>query len=550
MALAKDKDVRIQRRLAARAADFQARCRDRARAAFDDTTAGQWTETWADLTGWVTTGTPIQVSGGKVYSTGTGGSASGANHAISLGATETMRAVFILEHVPGGGSGITAIGFSKDAAGAAPAASVANGYAIGIPAASAGQVKRYNGGTSEDLGTAAAAGQWIVTVTVDSTYASVVARHSDGSLEFRGRWARSGININNLFIFMSDVRALTGQSISRVAMRRGIATMVPRALVEGIGASVQWSQLGTSGYRVALPKTYDSRVPNPVVVLFHGGGSDETHWADNANGSGVANAFLAAGYIVIGAAHTSNRTTYGAQISLDAYVTAFEEAGKLYNLGPVVVYGNSMGGIESLLALAEGRIPGVVAWIGSVPTASLEAAWRFTTGYLDRTAEITTAYAIAASTLSAAASLGATSVSSAASFAAGTDVIIGTYASGWETATVTGVTGSGPYALSLSAPLTAAYASGAAISDYPTKTAGHDPMRLDPQAFGGIPMYAVVATDDASVDHTRNWDVFSTRVAPYSTEMKRLDITGGHSSSSIAGNSASMVAFAKKYAPI
>ncbi|NKW08221.1 hypothetical protein GS938_21130 [Rhodococcus hoagii] len=420
-----------------------------------------------------------------MFSTGSGGASSGANHAIGLGPTETMRAVFVLEQLSGGSSGATVIGFSKDAVGAAPAASFANGYGIGIPASSSAQVKRYNAGSTEDLGVASGSGQWIVTVTVDLTCASVVARPVDGSAEFRGRWDRAGINVNNLQIFMSDVRGTSGQAISKASMRRAVSTMSPRAGIEGIGASVHWSRLGTSGFRIALPKSYDSRVPTPTVVLFHGGGSDETHWADNANGRGVANTFLDAGYIVIGASHTSNRVTYGAQISLDAYAIAFEQAAKLYNLGPVVFYGNSMGGIESLLSLAQGRIPGVVAWIGSVPTASLEAAWDFTPGYLDRTVEIKAAY---------------------------------------------GIAGDG--------------------ADYASKTAGHDPMLLDPKAFGGVPMYAVVATDDTSVHQARNWDVFAPRVAPYAQEMKRLDITGGHSSSQIAANAASMVEFAKKYAPI
>lgn len=471
-----------QSRAAAKGAAFQARCSRRAAAAFDDTTAGQFRELWTDLTAWTVTGTPVQVSTGKVFSTGTGGASSGANHAISLRADEQMRAVFVLNHVAGGGSGTTVIGVTTDTAGSAPAASAASFYGIGIPATSGGSCKRYNGGTNEEVGTSNPAGTWIVTITADLTYFSVVARHVDGSVEYRGRWARAGVNLNNLGIFMSDARALTGQSIGRVAMRRGVATASPRTGVEDIGATVQWGQLGTSGYRIALPAGYDSRVPVPTVLAFHGGGSDETHWADNGNGRAVANAFLTAGYAVLGAAHTTNRVTYGAQISLDAYATALQQAALLYNLGPIVVYANSMGGIESLLSLASGRLPGVVAWVGSVPTASLEAAWNFTPGYLDRTTEIKAAYGIAADG-----------------------------------------------------------------SDYAAKTDGHDPMLLDPRAFGGLPMYAVVATDDASVDHTRNWTAFAPKVAPYSPEMARLDITGGHSSAAIGTAAPSMVTFANKY---
>ena len=87
-------------------------------------------------------------------------------------------------------------------------------------------------------------------------------------------------------------------------------------------------------------------------------------------------------------------------------------------------------------------------------------------------------------------------------------------------------------------------------SDYAAKTAGHDPILLDPRVFGGVPMYVVVATDEEALDQSRHWDVFAPRVAPYSPAMKRLNITGGHSTTAIAGNAASMVDFAKKYAPV
>lgn len=486
MALAKDRDVRNQRRIGAKATEFQARCNARANAAHADSTPTQYIERWTDLSKWVMSDTPLQVSNGKAYSTATGGALSGAAYPISLAANETMRAVVQVNQVAGGGSGTIVVGVGKDAPGAFPASGLTNCFGIGLGASSSAQHLRYNGGSTEQLGVLATTGPWTFTITVDLNYASVVARSADGLTEYRGRWARSTIgSINNITIFCSDARALTGQSFGPIGIRRAVATMTPRAGVEGVLPSVQWSQLGTSGYRIALPTSYDSRVPNPAVLMFHGSASDETHWGDNGNGRGVANAFLDAGYVVIGASHTTNRITFGAQMSLDAYVTAFMEAAKLYNLGSVVFYGNSMGGIESLLSLAEGRIPGVVAWIGSVPTASLDAMWNLTPGYLDRIEHIRTAYGIAADG-----------------------------------------------------------------SDYAAKTAGHDPMMLDPRLFGGVPMYAVVATDDEALDQSRHWDVFAPRVAPYATEMKRLNITGGHSTNQIAANAASMVEFAKKYAPI
>lgn len=473
-----------QARTAAAGEQFRARAHARARAAFDESTPTQVIEPWTDLTAWTATGTPVQVSGGRLYSTGTGGASSGANRSVSLRSDERMRAVFVLNQVSGGSSGYMIVGATNDTAGAAPSASGASMFGIGLPANSTGQVRKYSGsGGTTDLATGAATGTWIATLIADATYLTITVRLSDGSVEHRARWLRSSVNINNLGVFMSDTRTTTGQSIGRVAMRRAVATISPRVGVEDQGTTVYWSQVaGTAAVRVALPAGYDSRVPCPAVLMFHGGGSDETHWVDNSNGRQVANAFLAAGYITIGATYGTNLTTYGADISLDAYVTAFMQAAQLFNIGPVVIYANSMGGIESLLTLASGRIPGVVAWTGSVPTASLDAAWNFTPGYLDRTAEIKTAYGIASDG-----------------------------------------------------------------SDYATKTAGHDPMLLDPTMFGGVPMFAVVATDDAAVDPSRNWNAFAPRVAPYSVEMQRFDVTGGHSSSSIGANAARFVAFANRY---
>ncbi|WP_414172129.1 hypothetical protein [Clavibacter tessellarius] len=69
---------------------------------------------------------------------------------------------------------------------------------------------------------------------------------------------------------------------------------------------------------------YDSRIPAPLAILFHGNGSDATKRQSNGPGSSIANALVAAGYTVVGAANTPNVSTGGAQAGLDDdYVAAY-----------------------------------------------------------------------------------------------------------------------------------------------------------------------------------------------------------------------------------
>jgi pimeloyl-ACP methyl ester carboxylesterase len=194
---------------------------------------------------------------------------------------------------------------------------------------------------------------------------------TDTTVEYRSKFARN--TVNNIAVFNSDSRNLTGHSVGKIGVRKATVTVTPRTGLEGLAPSPNWTTVGNANMRVALPTTYDSRKPAPVVMMFHGNGSNETHFADHVAGKAVANAFLAAGYIVVSAANGPNVSTWGAQAGLDAYYTAYQYVRDHYAIGPVVFYGNSMGGIESLLTLAERRIPGVVAWVGTVPVCNLSA---------------------------------------------------------------------------------------------------------------------------------------------------------------------------------
>jgi hypothetical protein len=200
-------------------------------------------------------------------------------------------------------------------------------------------------------------------------------------------------------------------------------------------------------------------------MMFHGNGSDELHWTTNTNGKAIADAFLAAGFIIIAAANTGGVSTWGADAGLNAYTNAYRYARDHYNLGGIVFYANSMGSIESLNVLARDAIPGVAAWAGTVPTFDLAE----------------------------------------------------NHANSLFTAVIDGAYG----------------------GDYATNAAGHDPALMDPLAFRGIPMWMLVATDDAAVTPGPNGLALYAAIEKTNPRTK-IEVTGNHSTPQIAA-SASMI---------
>jgi len=357
-------------RLASRAAYDLATSIGKSRIATED--SDQYIENWTDLSAWA--GTGAQVSAGAAFAPASG-QAAGIAHSYRVDPTNIARVTVMVNFVAGATSGQGVfVGFGKQAAGSAPAAGAAGGRGIyfrsyGDTSANS-ELRPLDNGTQSTALTTTGSAVWWLTFTVDETYLTATAYCPATGVEAHVRWARddSAFPLNNLTIMLNDTRGTAGSSVGVIAGRRGgLVTTKPRQVVR----TAQWGTAGGDAFRIALPSTYDSRQPCPAVILFHGNGSDESHWITNGNGIAVDAALLAAGFITIAAANTGATSTWGSDDGLAAYTNAYRYARDHYNIGSVSFYANSMGSIESLNALARDAIPGVAAWAGTSPTYDL-----------------------------------------------------------------------------------------------------------------------------------------------------------------------------------
>lgn len=346
-------------------------------------------ETWQDYSEW-SAPTAQQLSGGRTYSSGQPGGAAGMYRSFEVGAGMPFRAVFPVQINAGAPSGGLIVGVS-DSASTDPYQSGASATVRGFYFSGAG-LNRYEKGVSTLLDATAkdASAHWVVTVISDGTFLSFSARRADGTKEYRYRIDASTAATRSLAVWVGDNRQLGGNSVGPIWAKTTLASVRPRVSIENV-ATPAWSAIGSTNMWYATPAGFDSRVPTPMVLMFHGNTSDEKHWQDHASGRAIANAFLTEGYIVVGAT-SPNKSSFGNQASLDAYYDAYRYISQRFPIGPVVVYANSMGAMEGLLTIASGRVPGVVAYIAT--SASIDLAQRFTDP--GNNALIRTAYGIAA----------------------------------------------------------------------------------------------------------------------------------------------------------
>lgn len=351
-------------------------------------------ETWPNLSSWAYNANFLQVSGGRLYSGSSSGGSSGANRSFALGANDKLVVKATVVIPSGTMPGDVIFGLSKDAAGAIPASAASS--AVGIDFQSADMtIRPWNMGrdsSTNPLGTFVAGGTYYVTITADQTTITSSVTQANSTFAAETVYVRNGFAINNIYAFINDNRGTSGASIGQLGAAKALVSMKTRSGVEDLAPF--WNHISDSGtYRVgvALPKTFDSRKPLPMVLAFHGKGSSALgfHIGDN-NQTDMMSAFTAAGFMVVSASLNSNYATWGSDAGLAAYEYAYRYARSNFPVSSVVFFGNSMGGIESLLTLARNNIP-CSAWMATVPTVSLRNNYTANYG-----SDITTAYGLAA----------------------------------------------------------------------------------------------------------------------------------------------------------
>lgn len=128
----------------------------------------------------------------------------------------------------------------------------------------------------------------------------------------------------------------------------------------------------------AIPESYVPGRPTPLLLIDHGNGSNEGILFTIGTGTPQSSmttteAALALGFIVAtsdggGTAVIGNSTQRAAGTTLLNYLKAN------YTIGPIVLAGQSAGGLASLKRILVDKVPNVVGWCGFYPATDLTVA--------------------------------------------------------------------------------------------------------------------------------------------------------------------------------
>lgn len=353
-------------------------------------------ESWANTSSWaLDSGTPgVQVSGNRLYALDPVGGNNGANYSYAITAGQNLKAHFTFQRLAGSATGGLIFGVSDDTPGAAPLASAGNVKGLYIPSLASSYAKRWDQGTGTDLtdDPRLIAGTYTVDIWTDATY--IYVQCVGPTMTYLETFERSGFSINNLYLFNSDSRELSGDSYGVIYAVKGADPLANPGVSAPAGRVTLWSGDDIADYRLMWKTGEDFSGIPPLAILFHGNGGDEHLWADNTNGKYIANALIESGYIVLGYNYRSNKATWGSNETIESAMRAYGWAKAYYPFGAVVLWGISMGGLESLLTLASKRLPGVVAWGAAVPATNLSEAYTAANGGTDFSALIDLAYGI------------------------------------------------------------------------------------------------------------------------------------------------------------
>lgn len=333
-----------------------------------DYAASSWSERWADLTAWPAS-SGVQVSGGSLYGTTSTPKAAARTFVVQAGQSARIRGRISRALAP---NGLTLIGVSNAAAGAAPSGS----NLLGIGFISSGSPGVWDRGTEVDQNLAPTyAGDHFVTITIDATTISLVMNSADGTREYRYQVPRATFGaVNNINVYVADNRGTSGNYVGSVGAKLSPATITDANGIEQVGYSTAWlPDANGQNMRITAPVGYDSRKPSPLVLYCHGSGESETAGSTGSYLRAVQNTLTAAGFIF--AASAQHGSNWGNDAALADVVNLYKYVRGRFPLnGQVVIMGASMGAMSAMLTVAGRAIP-LSAGVFMMPAMNLRAMY-------------------------------------------------------------------------------------------------------------------------------------------------------------------------------
>jgi acetyl esterase/lipase len=440
-------------------------------------TAPEWTENWASLSAWA--GGNVQVSGGYLYGVSSPSGVTGVNRPLPTATPARAKIVSSIRVSSAGtdSGALTMIGLSADAAGAAPAADAVNLIMVGVLPSTNHAVFFFgvNVATGSgytglvDSGTVLSPGTYYTEITIDETSVCMAISDAGHNIEATITVPKSTFTtgINNVVVWNSDTRATSGGcSVGPVGLALAPVTLRSRTGFDGTSVHiVDTIDANGQAIRIQLPPNYDSLQPCPLIVYCHGAGQTSVDIGPHtALSLPMMQALNNAGYIV--ASSTAHGNTWGNATALNDYQTLYRYVRDHYNIGPVIIGGQSMGGIAAMNLVASRKIPGVSGIMLFEPAFSLQSMYYSPTDPYDLIPQIAAAYGIT----------GASS-------------------------------GAGSYAV---------------------QTAGFDPALLSGYSFLGLPVWTTGSPSDTVVPFSANEQVLMTNLTPYAASVTYFATTGDH----------------------
>lgn len=350
-------------------------------------------EAWVDETG-VNAAANGQVSGGRWYADNAavpGGWTKDVSE-YALDSVDHWRLSTLLYHKAGGAASAY-FGLNSAAPDAALVANDPDTFSIGINAsnqrawlmgANIAAIATYNTGAT--LGANPTADTtFSFVIEADPVWITFTIKAIGSIASFRTtRVKRSELlagskSINNLSCYLADARGLSGTAfgpwvLQVGSMQRARSKTISNQVVDGVDFTVRWMDRagvllnpGAGVFFYGLPASYDARVPAPVVLWCHQSvtGAAWDPW-EETRVQPVTQALLSAGYIVAGCNNPAIGDGYGNDASLDTYAELYAFLKETYNLGPLFLYGASMGGLDAanIIGRREFPTPAAAAIVG------------------------------------------------------------------------------------------------------------------------------------------------------------------------------------------